>query len=80
MVQNFKFKHGYRVYKLRPPVCRSKMTNRLHVSPELEESMKRGNKIAESFGNTSHGHFSYCTFKPFGIAQRVKIPIPKNPN
>ena len=39
MVQNFEFKDGYGVYKLRPPVGRSKMKNKLHVSPILEESI-----------------------------------------
>ena len=39
MVQNFEFKDGYWVYKLKTPVGRSKMTNWLHISPVLEESM-----------------------------------------
>ena len=39
MVQNFEFKDGYGFYKLRPSVGRSKMTNRLHASPVVEESM-----------------------------------------
>ena len=42
MVQNFEFKDGYGFYKLRPSVGRSKMTNRLHASPVVEESMPRG--------------------------------------
>ena len=39
MVQNFEFKDGYWVYTLETPVSRSKKTNRLHISPVLEESM-----------------------------------------
>ena len=39
MVQNFEFKGGYGVYKLRPHVGRSKMTNWLHASPVVKESM-----------------------------------------
>ena len=39
MVQNFDFNDGHGVYKLRPSVGRSKMTNRLHASPVVEESM-----------------------------------------
>ena len=39
MVQNFEFKDGYWVYKFRLSVGRSKMTNRLHASPVVEESM-----------------------------------------
>ena len=39
MVQNFEFKDGYGFYKLRPSVGRSKMTNWLHASPVVEESM-----------------------------------------
>ena len=43
MVQNFEFKDGYWVYKLKTPVGRSKMTNRLHISPVLEGSMAKLN-------------------------------------
>ena len=39
MVQNFEFKGGYGVYKLRPHVGRSKMTNWLHASPVVRESI-----------------------------------------
>ena len=39
MVQNVEIRDGYWVCKLKTPVGRSKMTNRLHISPVLEESM-----------------------------------------
>ena len=39
VVENIDIKAGYWVHKLKTPVGRSKMTNRLHMSPILEESM-----------------------------------------
>ena len=54
MVQNFEFRDGYWVYKLRTPVGRSEMTNWLHISPVLKESMTKstiqnGNLFISSF-------------------------------
>ena len=53
MVQNFEFKGGYGVYKLRPHVGRSKMTNWLHASPVVKESMvKEGSNKGPSNFNS----------------------------
>jgi len=53
MVQNFEFKDGYGVLKLRPHVGRSKMTNWLHASPVVEESMSKISALKSVFTESS---------------------------
>ena len=51
MVQNYEFKGGYGVYKLRPHVGRSKMTNWLHAGPVVKESMVKSMEMMSVITN-----------------------------